>query len=156
MCGACSGEPMQLAIEDILFEAEVDVVFSGHVHAYERSCPMYKYNCMGGAPIYITIGDGGNHEGLADNWMHPQPDWSLFRQASYGFGDLMVANATHTSWQWHQNGDLTPTFADEFWVVKKATYDSRMEKVTKHPKFVAGARGEWAAKENARRTEANA
>lgn len=97
------GVHMQEAIEDILYNNKVDVVFSGHIHAYERSCQSYKYTCTEGAPYYITIGDGGNAEGLALPWYDPQPAWSLFRQASYGFGELTVTNATHASWQWHQN-----------------------------------------------------
>lgn len=30
------GESMRVAIEEILYKARVDVVFAGHVHAYER------------------------------------------------------------------------------------------------------------------------
>jgi hypothetical protein len=116
---ASEGAPMQAAIEDVLYDSGiVDVVFSGHVHAYERSCRVYQYECVDGAPYYITIGDGGNAEGLATGWVSPQPDWSVYRQASYGHGELVVHNETHTLWQWHQNTDLSPTVADEFWVVK--------------------------------------
>ena len=31
-----TGKPMQAAIEDTLYQAGVDLVLSGHVHAYER------------------------------------------------------------------------------------------------------------------------
>ncbi|KAJ4871666.1 Purple acid phosphatase 6 [Raphanus sativus] len=55
---------------------EVDLVLAGHVHAYERSerFSNIKYNITNGfctpvkdltAPMYITIGDGGNIEGIA-------------------------------------------------------------------------------------------
>jgi hypothetical protein len=50
-------------------------------------------------------------------WL-PQPEWSAFRQASYGHGELIVFNATHTKWEWHQNPDLEPTVADEAWIIK--------------------------------------
>ena len=50
------GAPMQAAIEDTLYAAKVDMVFSGHVHAYERSCRVYRYKCVADAPYYITIG----------------------------------------------------------------------------------------------------
>lgn len=72
----------------------------------------------GKAPYYITIGDGGNREGLASNWYSPQPAISAFRQASYGHGELKVVNATHMFWEWHQNPDLEPTVADSLWIVK--------------------------------------
>ena len=94
---------MQEVIEDILIDGKVDIVFAGHVHAYERTCQAYKFVCSDGAPYYVTIGDGGNAEGLATPWVEPQPSWSLYRQASYGSGDLTVYNATHAYWQWHQN-----------------------------------------------------
>ena len=72
-------------------------------------------------PYYIVLGDGGNREGLQNDWLDPQPDWSVFRQASYGHGELEVVNATHLRWTWHQNPDLEPTIADELWVVKGET-----------------------------------
>jgi hypothetical protein len=151
---ASEGESMQHAIEDILYNGKVDVVFSGHVHAYERSCQSYKYSCTAGAPYYITIGDGGNAEGLALPWVEPQPAWSLYRQASYGFGELTVTNATHASWAWHQNQDLFPTVADSFEFVKgSAAYLASSKPVTGEPVFASSKRGERAAAVNERRSQ---
>ena len=36
---------------------------AGHVHAYERTHPMYNYALHPFGPVYITVGDGGNIEG---------------------------------------------------------------------------------------------
>lgn len=135
---------MQAAIEDTLYDSGiVDMVFSGHVHAYERSCRVYQYKCVSDAPYYITIGDGGNAEGLATGWVNPQPDWSVYRQASYGHGELSVFNETHTLWQWHQNLDLSPTIADEFWVIKGdgGLKSSLGVSVTNEPVFADSPRG---------------
>lgn len=143
---------MQEAIEDTLYAAGVDLVMTGHVHAYERSCRVYKYVCQDNAPYYITIGDGGNKEGLADEWVEPQPDWSSFRQASYGYGELNVLNSTHTLWQWHQNQDLAPTVADEFWVIKESKTKSG-NGVTRYPKFADNSRGRLSFALNAKRRE---
>jgi hypothetical protein len=115
------GAPMQKAVEDVMYQYQVDLVFSGHVHAYERSNQVYQYKVTPGAPYYITIGDGGNAEGLAEEWIEPQPAWSSFRQASYGFGELRVVNSTSMVWRWHQNQDLLPVIADEFTFTKGAT-----------------------------------
>ena len=112
------GAPMQKAVEDVLNTYHVDLVFSGHVHSYERSCQVYQYQCQAGAPWYITIGDGGNAEGLASTWVEPQPAWSAFRQASYGFGELRAVNSTSMEWRWHQNQDLLPTIADAYTFTK--------------------------------------
>ena len=34
------------ACEDILMEAQVDMVLAGHHHSYQRSCPVYKEECQ--------------------------------------------------------------------------------------------------------------
>jgi len=139
------GYPMQQAIEDVLYDSGiVDIVFSGHVHAYERSCRCYQYMCTEKAPYYITIGDGGNAEGLATGWVEPQPDWSVYRQASYGHGELVVFNETHTQWQWHQNLDLAPTVADEFWAIKD-DFSLHTTGKTAYPVFATSPRGERGA-----------
>jgi hypothetical protein len=141
---------MQKAIEDTLYNSGVvDLVLSGHVHAYERSCQVYKYQCVAGAPYYITIGDGGNAEGLATGWVSPQPSWSMYRQASYGHGEFVVYNSTHALWQWHQNKDLSPVVADEFWLIKgqgKALLSQAGTGITAEPVFADNERGRNAAK----------
>ena len=38
---------------------------AGHVHAYERTHPVYDYNIDPCGAVHITIGDGGNSEGLS-------------------------------------------------------------------------------------------
>ncbi|GIM13200.1 hypothetical protein Vretimale_16381 [Volvox reticuliferus] len=55
--------------EDIFYRYGVDLVFNGHVHAYERTHPVYKYRRDDCAPIYVTVGDGGNIEGLYRNFV---------------------------------------------------------------------------------------
>jgi hypothetical protein len=140
------GEPMRVAVEETIYKSGVvDLVLSGHVHAYERSCRVYNYTCIDDAPYYITIGDGGNAEGLASTWVQPQPVWSLFRQASYGHGELTVFNSSHALWQWRQNQDLFPVVADEFWLVKGDAHLGMSYKgnhgITKHPVFANTARG---------------
>ena len=108
----------------------------GHVHAYERSYRMRNMKPDATGPYYITIGDGGNREGLASSWISPQPAWSAFRQASYGHGELQTINATHMHWTWHQNPDLEPKVADELWIVKgQQNFD---EQRTGVPTFVKG------------------
>ncbi|KAA3472897.1 bifunctional purple acid phosphatase 26-like [Gossypium australe] len=44
-------------------------------------------------PVYITIGDGGNQEGLAGR--SPTREYSAFREASYGHSTLEIQNGTH-------------------------------------------------------------
>ena len=105
------------------------------MHAYERSYRARNLKRDPAGPYFITIGDGGNREGLASVWL-PQPEWSAFRQASYGHGELQTINATHMHWTWHQNPDLEPTVADELWIVKGQQNDD--PQVTGEPVFVKG------------------
>ncbi|MFS7998581.1 putative Acid phosphatase [Helianthus anomalus] len=110
------GEPMRVLFEPWFVKFKVDVVFSGHVHAYERSERISNigYNIVNGdcspvkdesAPVYITIGDGGNLEGLAFNMTEPQPMYSAFREASYGHAIFDIKNRTHAYHSWHRNQD---------------------------------------------------
>ncbi|KAF2532729.1 hypothetical protein F2Q70_00030813 [Brassica cretica] len=113
------GETMRVMYEPWFVKNKVDIVFSGHVHAYEKSerISNIAYNVVNGicspvrdqsAPVYITIGDGGNIEGLATNFWRmtePQPKYSAFREASFGHTILSIKNRTHTHYGWHRNQD---------------------------------------------------
>ena len=52
--------------EPLWLQYGVDLLLSGHVHAYERSNPVANYSAdpSGCAPVQLTVGDGGNHEGV--------------------------------------------------------------------------------------------
>ncbi|XP_031127283.1 purple acid phosphatase 2-like [Ipomoea triloba] len=121
------GETMRVMYEEWFVENKVDIVFAGHVHAYERSerISNVAYNVVNGkctpvrnqsAPIYITIGDGGNHEGLATIMTEPQPEYSAFREASFGHATLEIKNRTHAYYSWHRNQDGYAVEADSMWV----------------------------------------
>ena len=53
------GEAMRVALEPLWYAAGVDVVYTGHVHAYERNHRAYNNQRDPKGPVYITIGDGG-------------------------------------------------------------------------------------------------
>lgn len=110
------GESMRAVFEEWFVKYKVDLVFAGHVHAYERSYRIsnINYNVSGGerypvpdeaAPLYLTVGDGGNQEGLAGKFRDPQPDYSAFREASYGHSTLEIMNRTHAMYHWNRNDD---------------------------------------------------
>ncbi|KAJ6399534.1 hypothetical protein OIU77_020150 [Salix suchowensis] len=68
------------------------------------------------APIYITIGDGGNLEGLVTSMTEPQPSYSAFREPSFGHGILDIRNRTHAYFGWHRNQDGYAVEADSVWL----------------------------------------
>ncbi|QHN86180.1 Purple acid phosphatase [Arachis hypogaea] len=55
-------ECMRLEMEALLYQYGVDIVFNGHVHAYERMNRVYNYTSDKYGPVYIIVGDGGNIE----------------------------------------------------------------------------------------------
>ncbi|KAE8726797.1 Purple acid phosphatase 18 [Hibiscus syriacus] len=100
------GDGMMVAMEPLFYAAGVDLVFTGRVHAYERSVKrVNKGKSDPCGAVHITIGDGGNRDGLAQKYVHPKPEWSVFREASFGHGELKIVNSTHAFWSWHWNDD---------------------------------------------------
>ncbi|KAF7061739.1 hypothetical protein CFC21_068408 [Triticum aestivum] len=124
------GETMRVQFESWLVAAKVDLVLAGHVHSYERSRRFSNvaYNIVNGkatpvrdldAPVYVTIGDGGNIEGIANNFTEPQPSYSAFREASFGHATLEIKNRTHAYYAWHRNHDGAKATADSVWLTNR-------------------------------------
>lgn len=141
------GEAMRAVFESWFVHYKVDIVFAGHVHAYERSYRVsnINYNITSGnrypvpdksAPVYITVGDGGNQEGLAERFSKLQPDYSAYREASYGHSTLELKNRTHALYHWNRNDDgkHVPTdhiiFHNQYWASNR-----RRRSLKKHRKF---------------------
>ncbi|KAH6834598.1 purple acid phosphatase 23 [Perilla frutescens var. hirtella] len=149
-------ECMRLQMEALLYQHGVDIVFSGHVHAYERMNRVFNYSLDSCGPVYITIGDGGNIEQVdvdhadepgncpspSDNvpefgsvchmnfssgpargkfcWDR-QPEWSAYRESSFGHGILEVVNSTYALWTWHRNQDIYQenSRGDQIYIVRQ-------------------------------------
>lgn len=98
-----NGLPALMAYESMFIKYGVSAVFSGHVHAYERSTPVANFKVMPPGPgsmVHLNIGDGG--AGLYTTWLAEQP-WSAYRNATWGHGRFSVLNLTHAAWTWHDN-----------------------------------------------------
>jgi hypothetical protein len=54
---------MKKNLESLFYKYHVNIVISGHVHAYERSYPVFEGSVRTDGVTYVTIGDAGNHEG---------------------------------------------------------------------------------------------
>ncbi|KAK4795096.1 hypothetical protein SAY86_013090 [Trapa natans] len=161
-------ECMRVAMEDLLYSYGVDIVFNGHVHAYERSNRVYNYSLDPCGPLHITIGDGGNREKMAlehadeaGNCPEPsmtpdpfmggfcaanftfgpaegkfcwdsQPEYSAFRESSFGHGILEVKNETWALWTWYRNQDSYNEFGDQIYIVRQPDLCSIRQKVNKY------------------------
>merc|ERR1711974_191525 len=88
---------------------DVDVVFTGHVHSYNRNYAVKnngtyvsKATLSPGAPVHITVGTGGNEEGISGNYA-PAVPWSAktFNGNGFGLAKLLEddKNAKHV-FQW--------------------------------------------------------
>ncbi|PKU61341.1 putative purple acid phosphatase 20 [Dendrobium catenatum] len=111
---------MRKAMEETLYVAHVDAVFAGHVHAYERfvSSLFVRFNfcycCKNSQHVKIYM---GNREGLVKKYIDPQLSISLFREASFGHGQLQVSNDTHALWSWYRNDDDEVVVVDSVWII---------------------------------------
>jgi len=109
----CNGDAALLRdyLEDLFYKNKVDVVITGHVHAYERTFPVYHQKLDSTAPIYLLNGAGGDKEQLEGGWNQPQESWSANRFAIYGYGLLEI---TKTTLQWNfiaaNNGSILDSF----------------------------------------------
>ncbi|XWS09809.1 hypothetical protein CRYUN_Cryun39dG0021100 [Craigia yunnanensis] len=118
----CEGDGMMAAMEPLLYAAGVDILLAGHVHAYERSNRVNNGKSDPCGAVHITIGDGGNKEDVQVEhhacilYLHPQPEWSLFHEASFGHGELKIVNSTRAFWSWHRNDDDEPVRSDQVWI----------------------------------------
>lgn len=112
-------------LEHTLMKHHVDLVVSGHYHAYERSCPVYKSECRvdeayASAPTYLMLGSGGAELDDIDYTDEPTStgtSWSERRLQEYGYGRLHVHNASHAHFEFVRA--LDRQVADEVWVVSK-------------------------------------
>jgi hypothetical protein len=94
---------MREYMEELFYQYQVNIVFNGHVHDYERTYPVYRNETDTSGPVYITIGNAGNLEGL-DNKYYEQPKWSAFRNGTeYGYGKLTILNEKRMFWSWYIN-----------------------------------------------------
>ncbi|XP_068652916.1 purple acid phosphatase 2-like [Aristolochia californica] len=127
------GETMRVMFEPLFVKHKVDLVFAGHVHGYERServsniaYDIENRQCYPArdesAPVYITIGDGGNIEGLATKFKEPQPAYSAYREASFGHAILDIKNRTHAYYAWHRNQEGYAAVADSLWFFNRYWY----------------------------------
>jgi len=63
-------------LEPLWMQYRVDVIFWGHHHSYQRTCPVYNMTCTEGAPIHIVTGAAGAH--FSTNIEQKNPEWIEF------------------------------------------------------------------------------
>ena len=122
---------MRESMEPLMKKYNVDMMFCGHVHAYERTLAVYNNTVTPGAMVEFNIGDGGNRELIFgdgdDDWIFPQPVWSAFRKNAFGHGLIQTLNSTHAKWTWHTITSPESVDSDEVMVVKNSFLKNGIE-----------------------------
>ncbi|KEH34962.1 putative phosphodiesterase I [Medicago truncatula] len=106
-------EPMgRESLQGLWQKYKVDIGFYGHVHNYERVCPIYQNQCVNNekthysgtvnGTIHVVVGGGGSH--LSDFTTAP-PIWSIFRDRDYGFVKLTAFNHSYLLFEYKKSSD---------------------------------------------------
>jgi hypothetical protein len=101
------GEHLRRNLEDMFMHYEVDMVFSGHVHSYSRTCHVNNEECTteGYSGIHhMTIGSGGHRLSDVD---HDQLDWLAAAERTYGYGRVQVQGADSLRFEFIATDDST-------------------------------------------------
>ncbi|KAK9051023.1 hypothetical protein SSX86_027648 [Deinandra increscens subsp. villosa] len=90
-------EKMLEHLEHLLVDNKVNLALWGHVHRYERFCPITNFTC-GSGPVHVVIGMAGadwqpiwaprsNHPDMP---VYPQPSHSIYRGGEFGYTKLFA------------------------------------------------------------------
>jgi hypothetical protein len=111
---------MLQSMEPLFVKYQVNLIVSGHDHAYMRTTAMNQNNKADDdkGPIYLTLGAGGNREQHPKGYIHEKPeDWVVKRDdQEYGYGHLFLANATHAKFNWVRDGTTSEGTRDSVWL----------------------------------------
>ncbi|CAB9508594.1 Probable inactive purple acid phosphatase [Seminavis robusta] len=116
------GIVLRLELDDLLVDYKVDVVLTGHYHAYLRTCDgLHNAKCHNGGPIHLTIGSAG--AAFLDTDLYSNSWTDKFIKNEFGYGRITVANATALHFEFVKAGDSDDKTAgevhDEVWIVRE-------------------------------------
>jgi len=87
-------------LEPLFYSYRVNGVFSGHVHAYQRTRNVYKDKVDRLGPMHVIVGEGGKTINTEARSVQPE-EWIAVRdETAYGYGQLILHNKTTAEWRW--------------------------------------------------------
>ncbi|XP_022135474.1 nucleotide pyrophosphatase/phosphodiesterase-like isoform X2 [Momordica charantia] len=106
-------EPMgRESLQKLWQKYRVDIAFYGHVHNYERTCPIYQHQCVNtekthylgtmNGTIHVVVGGAGSH---LSPFSQEIPKWSLYRDYDFGFVKLTAFNRSSLLFQYKKSSD---------------------------------------------------
>ncbi|CAA3012547.1 probable inactive purple acid phosphatase 27 [Olea europaea var. sylvestris] len=106
-------EPMgRESLEKLWQKYKVDIAFFGHVHNYERICPIYQNQCVNSerthysgtvnGTIHAVVGGGGSH---LSEFSPLETQWSLYKDYDFGFVKLTAFNHSSLLFEYKKSSD---------------------------------------------------
>ncbi|KAI6676898.1 hypothetical protein NL676_037694 [Syzygium grande] len=106
-------EPMgRESLQKLWQKYKVDIAIYGHVHNYERTCPIYQSTCTSeeknhyegtlNGTIHVVAGGGGAN---LSEFTSVQTKWSLFRDYDYGFVKLTAVDHSNLLFEYKKSSD---------------------------------------------------
>ncbi|KAF5476554.1 hypothetical protein F2P56_003298 [Juglans regia] len=106
-------EPMgRESLQKLWQKYKVDIAFYGHVHNYERTCPVYENQCVNTershysgtveGTIHVVVGGAGCH---LSKFSQETPKWSLYRDYDHGFVKLTAFNHSSLLFEYKKSRD---------------------------------------------------
>ena len=102
---------MQRAFEDIFYEHKVNLAVWGHMHSYERTCPIHKQRCSLNGIVHVVVGSAGFDLDAGGYNKYP---WCLHYERSFGYLRVTAANGSALHLEYVHNVDST--VGDELWI----------------------------------------
>ncbi|KAL6623537.1 hypothetical protein ACP70R_033416 [Stipagrostis hirtigluma subsp. patula] len=107
------GEPMgREGLQELWQKYKVDLAVFGHIHSYERTCPIYQNRCVQdgshhysgrfNATTHVVIGGGG---ASLSPFRTTVPPWSFFRDFDFGFVKLTAFNNSFMLFEYKKSSD---------------------------------------------------
>jgi acid phosphatase type 7 len=91
-------------LEPLFVKYKVNMVFSGHIHAYLRTTNVAMGVPDPKGPVHITVGAGGRKCSAPFKSIVPEP-WVEVRDATiFGYGVFRILNETVAEWDWIHTG----------------------------------------------------
>ena len=92
-------------IEPLYVQYKVNLVVSGHIHAYQRTKNVAFDKEDPSGPVHVVVGAGGRQV-QADFRQEEPESWLAVRDATrYGYGTFEIFNKTHAQWKWIVTGE---------------------------------------------------